>query len=662
MSFYCRKFLYISFFLLNLLFLNVAYAGTVLSIQGSNFYINGAITNPNTAQQGLLPNSRMIQAIFDDSNPTTVSKWVYPDTKKWDPNRNTQEFINAIPTYRQYGLLAVTVGLQGGGPIAGQFGANQAWTNSAIKADGSLDPVYLARLDKVIRALDANGMVAIVSCFYAGQQNRVSSDAAASIAVNNVVDWLVAQQYTNVILEIANEPSSGHFPSHPALQLANVYKLVAQAKARAGGKILVGNDSNSSVPPTSLINAEDVVMMHGNGLNASQVTTLVNSTRKLTNKPILINEDSTSVANFSAATKAGGSWGYYDQGKNNYVDGFQSLPINWNVNTTAKKAFFTAIGAPTSTGTLQVSASSGSDPNCATASDKLLLNGTSSGAAFTVGSGISQVLTTGTYQIDLASETTPVSAGTGTCSSNLSASQVTITKGQTTSVTATYTYQAATSTGTISVKPSTSSDSRCGSVADTLYLDGGTAGTAFTASQGVSKAVAVGQHTLALASAKAIPAGGGQSGTCTSALSASQAAVTAGQTVAVTATYQYKAVTPGGVCSITYSSVTGTPAWDVKMDEFRVSVSLTGFPVDSSGNISINGSMVMKNTIRNFWADQSFTPTINGATGTFVGKFYGKTGSGVFSLSGALVDGKPVAMKVGDNPLQSLTINGVACH
>jgi hypothetical protein len=59
----------------------------------------------------------MVQAIFDDENPETAVHWRYPDTGRWDADRNTDEFCAALPQYRRHGLLAVTVGLQGGGSI-----------------------------------------------------------------------------------------------------------------------------------------------------------------------------------------------------------------------------------------------------------------------------------------------------------------------------------------------------------------------------------------------------------------------------------------------------------------------------------------------------------------------------------------------------------------
>jgi hypothetical protein len=65
--------------------------------------------------EGLLFNSRMVQAIFDDENPATAAHWRYPDTGFWDADRNTDEFCAMLPVYAQHGVLGVTVGLQGGG-------------------------------------------------------------------------------------------------------------------------------------------------------------------------------------------------------------------------------------------------------------------------------------------------------------------------------------------------------------------------------------------------------------------------------------------------------------------------------------------------------------------------------------------------------------------
>src|SRR5881397_3335109 len=87
---------------------------TTVSIAGNEFHINGKPTYAGRTWrghniQGLLLNSRMVQGIFDDRNPETAGRWAYPDTGKWDPERNTREFIGAMPEWRRRGLLAFTI-------------------------------------------------------------------------------------------------------------------------------------------------------------------------------------------------------------------------------------------------------------------------------------------------------------------------------------------------------------------------------------------------------------------------------------------------------------------------------------------------------------------------------------------------------------------------
>src|SRR5688572_33029509 len=69
-------------------------AKTSLAIKGEQFFVNGKPTYEGRVWrghkiEGLLLNARMVQGIFDDLNPDTVHRWVYPDTSKWDPDRNT---------------------------------------------------------------------------------------------------------------------------------------------------------------------------------------------------------------------------------------------------------------------------------------------------------------------------------------------------------------------------------------------------------------------------------------------------------------------------------------------------------------------------------------------------------------------------------------------
>ena len=94
---------------------------TAVSIVGDAFHINGEPTYEGRTWnghkvEGLLLNSRMVQGTFDDLNPRDRARWAYPDTGKWDADRNTREFLAAMPEWRKHGLLAFTLNLQGGSP------------------------------------------------------------------------------------------------------------------------------------------------------------------------------------------------------------------------------------------------------------------------------------------------------------------------------------------------------------------------------------------------------------------------------------------------------------------------------------------------------------------------------------------------------------------
>src|SRR5262245_52294031 len=181
---------------------------TAASIVGPAFHINGRPTHTGRTWQGhkiegLLLNSRMVQGIFDDINPETAKLWAYPDTGRWDAERNTREFVAAMPLWRQHGLLGIALNLQGGSPQG--YSRDQPWNNSAINADGSLRPDYMRRLAVILDRADELGMVAILGIFYFGQDQRLADEAAIKRATDNAVDWIFEHGYKNVLVEINNE-------------------------------------------------------------------------------------------------------------------------------------------------------------------------------------------------------------------------------------------------------------------------------------------------------------------------------------------------------------------------------------------------------------------------------------------------------------------------
>lgn len=327
---------------------------TTITIQGDRFFINGRPTYEGRSYEGmkiegLLMNSRMVQGIYDDLNPDTRSRWNYPDTGRWDAERNTREFIAAMPEWRRHGLLAFTINLQGGSPQG--YSKEQPWRNSAIDADGSLRPDYLARLERIINRADQLGMVVILGYFYFGQDERLRDEAAVKRAVINATQWLHAKGWRNVLVEVNNECNVKAY-DHDILKPDRVHELIKLVKAttRGGRRFLVGTSyGGNTVPKTNVIEASDFLLLHGNGVtDPNRIAEMVAATRRdpaYRPMPILFNEDDhfdfdKPVNNMMKAVGAYASWGYFDPGKSDYQDGYQCPPVNWGINTERKKAFF----------------------------------------------------------------------------------------------------------------------------------------------------------------------------------------------------------------------------------------------------------------------------------------------------------------------------------
>lgn len=323
---------------------------TAVSIHGDAFFINDKPTYVGHSYQGkkiegLLMNSRMVQGMFDDRNPETRSRWAYPDSGAWDPERNTREFLAAMPEWRRHGLLAFTINLQGGNPRG--YGRDQPWHNSAFEADGSLRDDYLARLEKILDRADDLGMVAIVGYFYFGQDQRLTDEAAVRHGTDLATRWLLDHGYTNVLVEVNNECNVQY--DRAVLRPDRVHELIEQVKS-IGRRLLVGTSyGGGTVSGENVIRASDFLLMHGNGVNdPARIAEMVRQARARPGyrpMPILFNEDDhfdfdKPTNNMLAAIGEYASWGYFDPGENNYRDGYQSPPVRWDINTERKRAFF----------------------------------------------------------------------------------------------------------------------------------------------------------------------------------------------------------------------------------------------------------------------------------------------------------------------------------
>ncbi len=371
---------------------------TSVSIEGEDWLINGRPTYAGRSWrdlriEGLLLNSRMANGIFDDLNPLTRALWAYPDTGEWDANRNTQELVAALPVYRDHGLVAIGLNLQGASPF-GYYRfddasidsllervrrkhpeathesvwrglsstRSQPWETGAFNRDGSLRPEFLERAASVVDAADKLGMVVCLGLFYFGQDERLVDEAAVLSAVDGACRWVLESGFTNVVIEIANEVDIPLY-EHEVLTASKVHTLIERVREteHKGRRLLAGTSVSGRVAPTAeIVGASDFVLLHGNHLDdPNEITSRIEATRALhtyRSQPLVFNEDDhfdfgRPENNFFNALAGRAGWGYFDPGQGaggraafgDYVEGYQNPPINWSINTDRKTAFFEAL-------------------------------------------------------------------------------------------------------------------------------------------------------------------------------------------------------------------------------------------------------------------------------------------------------------------------------
>jgi hypothetical protein len=114
-----------------------------------------------------------------------------------------------------------------------------------------------------------------------------------------------------------------------------------------------------AVPPSSIVKVSDYVLLHGNGVrNPERITEMIRQVREMKDYhdvPIIINEDDQPWIikeqgwedygnNMAAAVQNYASWGYFDfrpESENElFNEGFQSVPVNWQISSQRKLNFF----------------------------------------------------------------------------------------------------------------------------------------------------------------------------------------------------------------------------------------------------------------------------------------------------------------------------------
>ncbi len=332
---------------------------STVTIKGDQFYINGKPSYEGRywkghKVEGLLLNSRMVQGIFDDIDTTTSGSYAYPDTKLWDAERNNHEFVEAMSLWHSYGLNSFTLNMQGGSPVGYQ---GIPYTNPGFHRDGSLMEPYMQRLDRILKKADELEMVVILGIFYFRQDEYLRDEAAIKNATGNLIDWLFEKGYRNVIIEICNETNSKLY-DHESLKPERIHELIKMVKKKRknGYRYLVGTSFGGvTVPASKVVKVSDFLLIHGNGAkNPEQLIKLAEDTRNVKGyrkMPIVNNEDDhfdfdKNTNNFTTSIETYVSWGYLDfrfPGETDYEEGYQSVPVDWGINSERKKGFFSLV-------------------------------------------------------------------------------------------------------------------------------------------------------------------------------------------------------------------------------------------------------------------------------------------------------------------------------
>jgi len=320
---------------------------TKVSVKGKQFLINerpvySEIANVNPASVGLMWNQRVVQGVFDDKTDRTRFN-LFKDGV-FDPDKNTDNLIAALPEWYSYGMRAITVCFQGGWPV-GCVDIRDV-DNNPFGLDGTtLDIAYAERMDRIIRACDELGMVVIVCFLYWAQVDRFTDGRAIVNAVKTGSKFLAQKGYTNVIIEIANEYNIPPFDKHPILYYPEcMAQLIGLAREYSGG-MLVGCSGGGMVADKIVAEESDVVIIHGNSGTRGEYYDFVNTVKQWSkDKPVICNEDSPCFSRVDIGLETYTSWGYY----NNYTK--QMPPADYGV-TPGEDLFFArriarAVGIP----------------------------------------------------------------------------------------------------------------------------------------------------------------------------------------------------------------------------------------------------------------------------------------------------------------------------
>jgi hypothetical protein len=152
----------------------------------------------------------------------------------------TNDLIASLEVYKSFGLNTISVYLMGSrfGDVKGFF------------ADGSLNPVYRDRLERIVKSAEKLEMIVLVGCLYWGTSKakedlELWNQHDANTAITNTASWLKEKKFELVMLDPDNEGMAVREKGW------KIESLIAAAK-EAHPDLLVANNTKQNPPNEDL--------------------------------------------------------------------------------------------------------------------------------------------------------------------------------------------------------------------------------------------------------------------------------------------------------------------------------------------------------------------------------------------------------------------------
>jgi hypothetical protein len=182
------------------------------------------------------------------------------------------------------------------------------------------------RLERLLTAADKRNMVVCLIYFDPGQDQVFASDEAIVAAARNMTDWLIAKDFRNVVIDIANEwdLNNGDDWEHGRFIPENIAGLVNEVRERfhdAAFTLPIGASTSGVMTyPASLAQWCDVVLIHGDGRTPQEKIARIQPLKE-TPRPVWMVEDDNGLkttqdnlsreeASLDAVFQATAGWGY----------------------------------------------------------------------------------------------------------------------------------------------------------------------------------------------------------------------------------------------------------------------------------------------------------------------------------------------------------------